>query len=185
MPYTLSLRQLTLLWWRLFCGPTGTFLPRTLPVGPTRALTVGGRFGRLREPYPLRRDRERPVHLRDGDCLLLDHGPFGPPPPTPVNSKGARSVLTFSLWGYSVSVLHWHLPYCHRSEPLLWGGRKGRDIVTGRRPYSNVIHGGRPEQAGPSPLWLAHLASDVPCSVPSWGRKVGMISLLGIRICHY
>ncbi|CAE7253370.1 unnamed protein product, partial [Symbiodinium sp. CCMP2592] len=76
-------------------------LPATLPVGPTRALTLGGRFGRLREPYPLRRNVERPVHLRDGDCLLLDSGPFGPPPPTPVVTSGAAVLPMWILGGLS------------------------------------------------------------------------------------
>ncbi|CAE7704408.1 unnamed protein product [Symbiodinium sp. CCMP2592] len=76
-------------------------LPATLPVGPSRALTLGGRFGRLREPYPLRRNVERPVHLRDGDCLLLDSGPFGPPPPTPVVTSGAAVLPLWLLAGVS------------------------------------------------------------------------------------
>ncbi|CAE7210150.1 unnamed protein product [Symbiodinium sp. CCMP2592] len=66
-------------------------LPRVLPVGPSRSITLAGRFGRLREPYPVRRLADRPVYLRDGDCLQLDQGPFGPPPPTPARS-GAHSV---------------------------------------------------------------------------------------------
>ena len=81
-------------------------LPRILPTGPSRSLTVAGRWGRLREPYPLCRNQERPVHLRDGDCLLLDSGPFGPPPLEPVaierdlSSVGLRlrpAVLLFAL----------------------------------------------------------------------------------------
>ncbi|CAE7283093.1 unnamed protein product [Symbiodinium sp. CCMP2592] len=74
-----------------------TCLQRALPVGPSRSITLAGRFGRLREPYPLQRPRERPVYLRDGDCLQLDQGPFGPPPPTPVRSCSSRLHFGFGL----------------------------------------------------------------------------------------
>ena len=107
-------------------------LPRILPAGPSRSLTLSGRFGRLREPYPLRRVVDRPLHLRDGgDCLWLDHGPFGPPPPEPVNSFEIRSVvsslLLFALaagreplWRFAhLSCPHWR---CIRIGPCLLQG---------------------------------------------------------------
>ncbi|CAE7826777.1 unnamed protein product [Symbiodinium sp. CCMP2592] len=91
-------------------------LPRSLPAGPSRALTLNGRFGRIREPYPTRRITDRSLQLRDGDCLLLDQGPFGPPPPTPVRSAGrllAPGLLTLgvSSWRYlALFTVWWWFP---------------------------------------------------------------------------
>ncbi|CAE7836107.1 unnamed protein product [Symbiodinium sp. CCMP2592] len=57
-------------------------------------ITVRGRRGRIREPYTASRDPNRPIHLRDGDCLHADVGPFGPPPPEPVRSSTSSFRLS-------------------------------------------------------------------------------------------
>ena len=109
-------------------------LPRILPAGPSRSLTLSGRFGRLREPYPLRRVVDRPLHLRDGDCLWLDHGPFGPPPPEPVNSFGIRSVVS-SLLLFALAAGREPLwRFAHLSCPLWRCTRIGPCLLQGAVP---------------------------------------------------
>ena len=82
---------------------------RASPGHPFRRIVLNGRHGRIREPYSISRGVGNPLSLRDGDCLNVDTGPFGPPPPTPARSAGHR----FGLGGWG---------------PLLVGSR-----VLGRR----------------------------------------------------
>ena len=71
-------------------------LTRQWQGNPYRRIVLHGRHGRLREPYSVSRGMGGAVTFRDGDCLLADMGPFGPPPPTPATSSGAR-VGAFAL----------------------------------------------------------------------------------------
>ena len=71
---------------------------------PYRRIVLNGRHGRIREPYNIARGGENPLALRDGDCLLVDTGPFGPPPPTPARSSAGRSGLYLPLL---VGVTRW------------------------------------------------------------------------------
>ena len=66
---------------------------------PYRRIVLNGRHGRIREPYSIARGGEHPLALRDGDCLLVDTGPFGPPPPTPARSDAVRPGLSLPLLG--------------------------------------------------------------------------------------
>ncbi|CAE6971384.1 unnamed protein product [Symbiodinium sp. CCMP2592] len=72
-------------------------LPRSIIRGRGLQVSVRGQRGRIRTPYSTGRDPERPIHLRDGDCLHADMGPFGPPPPQPVNSKAAPLCMPLVL----------------------------------------------------------------------------------------
>ncbi|CAE7362809.1 PTAC2 [Symbiodinium sp. CCMP2592] len=127
-------------------GLHATCLHRTLPSGPSRALTLGGRFGRLREPYPTRRLGERPVHLRDGDCLLLDQGPFGPPPPTPVRSAtGLGSGIFLSCFRYRGCfplLLFWLLPFADAMQGVVMPShsRHRPGLEVGRYPWRLPPH---------------------------------------------
>ncbi|CAE6915759.1 unnamed protein product [Symbiodinium sp. CCMP2592] len=76
----------------------------------TAQITVRGRRGRIREPYTASRDPNRPIHLRDGDCLHADVGPFGPPPPEPLGY--ARTVLVDSPSGPCCPEYLSALPVC-------------------------------------------------------------------------
>ena len=71
---------------------------RTLPLGGTGAVTINGRAGRVQAPYSTR-PGHGPVSLRDGDCLPVNFGPYGPPPPQPVHSAAhmPRSLSLFCL----------------------------------------------------------------------------------------
>ena len=44
------------------------------------------------------RGAERTISLRDGDCLRVDTGPFGPPPPTPARSACRGICFSSGLW---------------------------------------------------------------------------------------
>ena len=76
-------------------------LARSLPVAQYHSISINGRAGRLRLPYQVRRGGNQIVHLRDGDCVHADVGPWGPPPPEPVHSATFRTcqpaLLAFSL----------------------------------------------------------------------------------------
>ena len=77
-------------------------LARSLPVAQYHSITINGRAGRLRLPYQVRRGGTKLVHLRDGDCVHADVGPWGPPPPEPVHSATFRTcqpaLPAFSLF---------------------------------------------------------------------------------------
>ena len=74
-------------------------LARSLPVAQYHSITINGRAGRLRLPYQVRRGGNQVVHLRDGDCVHADVGPWGPPPPTPARSATHRAFrLVLSLF---------------------------------------------------------------------------------------
>ncbi|CAE7401593.1 set10 [Symbiodinium microadriaticum] len=69
---------------------------RESPGQPFRRIVLNGRHGRIREPYSIGRGAGSSLSLRDGDCLNVDTGPFGPPPPTPARSDGYR--VSLSSW---------------------------------------------------------------------------------------
>ncbi|OLP89819.1 hypothetical protein AK812_SmicGene28672 [Symbiodinium microadriaticum] len=60
-------------------------IERDFIYGPDTEVPFGDRTGRLRVPYPVRRGSPRTLRLRDGDCLHIDTGPYGPPPPQPAS----------------------------------------------------------------------------------------------------
>ncbi|CAE7907347.1 unnamed protein product [Symbiodinium necroappetens] len=81
---------------------------RTLPQGGTGAVTINGRAGRVIAPYSAR-SVDWPASLRDGDCLNVNFGPYGPPPPQPVHDAAHRQspitvlgagLLLSSRWGF-------------------------------------------------------------------------------------
>ena len=76
---------------------------RAGPAQPFRRIVLNGRHGRVREPYSVSRGAEQPLALHDGDCLYVDTGPFGPPPPTPAGSGTRRTAFNhaFLLAGLS------------------------------------------------------------------------------------
>ena len=83
-------------------------LTRVWQGNPYRRIALHGRQGRLREPYSVSRGVGGTVTFRDGDCLHVDMGPFGPPPPTPATSHGrhARPVMWPVLLLSSLSSRH-------------------------------------------------------------------------------
>ena len=75
-------------------------LPRALSPDQSGRVHVHGQRGRIISPYHTRRNPRGTTFLRDGDCLLVSTGPFGPPPPQP-----ARSIATrMPLFGVALSV---------------------------------------------------------------------------------
>ena len=70
-------------------------VPRTFPSRGSRKFRFGNREGRVVAPFPSRRISQGPLQLRDGDCLPVNFGPFGPPPPEPARSFGHHRTF----WG--------------------------------------------------------------------------------------
>ena len=56
------------------------------------------RQGQLVAPYPTARRFHLPVQVRDGDCLRVNFGPFGPPRPEPVHSWAHRCSASLGIW---------------------------------------------------------------------------------------
>ena len=78
-------------------------LARTLPRGQGRSVQHNSRTGRIVAPYADRRHPSRTLHLRDGDCLQVNHGPFGPPVPVPMSiAAGIRLHPVLVLGGIAV-----------------------------------------------------------------------------------
>ena len=78
-------------------------LARSLHRGQSRSVQHNGRAGRVVAPYADRRHPSRTLHLRDGDCLQVNHGPFGPPAPTPVHSSAySRRIHAFAAIGVAL-----------------------------------------------------------------------------------
>ena len=79
---------------------------RSFPSRSSRPYRFGNREGRVMAPYPTRRVTSGPAQLRDGECLPVNFGPFGPPPPQPAHDAAHPSasgsmpaaVVLFSRW---------------------------------------------------------------------------------------
>ena len=68
----------------LLRGETGlqpTCIRRGFPSNNLGRVSYQGRRGQLVAPYPTARHFRLPVQVRDGDCLRVNTGPFGPPRP--------------------------------------------------------------------------------------------------------
>ena len=108
---------------------------------PSRSLgriRFQGQSGQLVAPYPTSRHFRLPVQVRDGDCLRVNLGPFGPPPPTPMRSGGIRPTinvallwLLFSRRSLGLSLLAW----------LLLPRQAMQDDATGREPIGKPVYG--------------------------------------------
>ena len=76
-------------------------IPRAFPGRSSRTFHFGDREGRVVAPYPCRRQADGPIQLRDGECLPVNFGPFGPPPPQPAHDSASGR----SIWGLAGMVL--------------------------------------------------------------------------------
>ena len=70
--------------------PQAACVRRILPRDAIGRVSLQGRTGRAVAPYAMQRGRGQHLHLRDGDCIPVRIGPFGPPPPEPARSSAAR-----------------------------------------------------------------------------------------------
>ena len=88
-------------------------VPRSLSHEGTGAVTINGRAGRVRAPYPARAHHQRTATLGDGDCLPVNFGPYGPPPPQPVHDSASRlgvlptlsvGIISQGSWSFLIGV---------------------------------------------------------------------------------
>ena len=82
-------------------------ISRSFPCRGSRPYRFGEREGRVIAPYPTRHIGTGSAQLRDGECLPVNFGPFGPPPPQPVHDSAAH----LSCWGWLVAAVllpRWH-----------------------------------------------------------------------------
>ena len=71
-------------------------VPQRIRRNPFARITLNGRQGRIREPYPVNSGRHSQLSLRNGDCLHADVGPYGPPPPEPARSAVVADLASSS-----------------------------------------------------------------------------------------
>ena len=79
-------------------------ISRLFPAQGSGTARINGRDGRVVTPYPCRRVQQGQIHIRDGNCLPVNFGPYGPPPPQPAHS----STVRHSLWGLACASLLLH-----------------------------------------------------------------------------
>ena len=70
---------------------------RDFPRSGSGAVDIAGRAGRVIAPYLTRQRRQGGALLRDGDCLPVSFGPYGPPPPQPASRSASVSPLPVLL----------------------------------------------------------------------------------------
>ena len=136
-------------------------IERDFIYGPDTEVPFGDRTGRLRVPYPVRRGSPRTLRLRDGDCLHIDTGPYGPPPPQPARSHAATHGDIFLAVGLIT------LPRLRLVAPLLLlglAGYRGDTLPLGTRvPRLTPAVGAYPWRALDGRGRLNHVSGRFPC----------------------
>ena len=146
--------------------------------GPYTEVPFQDRTGRLRIPQAIRRNSPRVIRLRDGDCLHVDTGPFGPPPPQPARSQAAsRGTYLIALGTVAAPrlTLLMSLLLLVQSSPSdnsgQLGGRVPRPLpATGAYPWRSLGGQGR----------LSQVSGRFPCRcalVCPWTGRHGAFQL--------